>query len=361
MKFRFNILLALAAVGIAFSVATAQAAIVVGLNSIDYTNREQVATYNSTTNTYTATSQIAVGDHLYGINVSTTESPDPAPPTASLAFDLVVAKIIDPSTGASIGAGYTGTAEVLFTTDSATLSGGETGGFLTGSSGATYTLADGSTINGLAASANSLDATFQGSSLTSATLDSGTQAGGITAATNGTLFSDFGLGAALTDTSADSQWGAAGIGYWEADVKFFGGVLQSGTVPFIFGLVPTSPTPPATSYVGLYNELVPLQNSGVETGSDTTSIHNNAGLLPLLPDPTAGTLSSGQVPTTFAAVGGGHAFVNVPGGPVPWPNGSADPYWVDPKAPEPGTMLLVGMGLAFGLPYLRRRQKNAAA
>ena len=366
MKFRFNILLALAAVGIAFSVATAQAAIVVGLNQIQYDNREQLATYNDTTHTYTAVAPgaIAVGDHLYGIFATTSETNNSPPPGQGV-FDIVVAKIIDPTTGASIGAGYTGTAEVLFTTDSATLTGGETGGFLTGSIGTTYTLADGSTVNGLAQATDSQQALYQGSTLTPLTLDTlANQGAGITGATNGTIFSSFGLGAALTDTSTNSNWGAAGIGYWASDVRMLSGAVLSGTVPFVFGQVSTGL--PNSSLQGLYNQLVPLQIGGEYNGNDATNIYTNAGSTPLTPDPFAGTTAVGGAglvipnPNTnaFAYVGGGKASSNTNGGP--WPNTSADPTWVDPKTPEPGTMLLMGMGLVFGFPYLRRRRKAAA-
>lgn len=362
MKFRLNILLALAAVGIAFSAATAQAVIIVGLNQDSYADREQVATYNSTTHKYTAVTPgtIAVGDHLYGISATTVETGQ-TNPTVTTVFDLVAAKIINPMTGASIGAGYTGTAEVLFTTENALLSSGETGGFLTGSTGTTYTLADGSTIGGLAQASNTLNAIYDfGSTLSgkSGSLDSyATQAIGVTNATNGTLYGDFGLGAALTDSSANSNWGAAGTGYWAADVQFINGIGQTGTIPFVFGLTALTP-PPATSYVGLLNELIPLQIGGEKTGTDGTNIFNNNGVTPL--GPPAVTATS---PVTFTYVGGGHASLNTnapPFGTSVWPNSSADPTWIDPKTPEPGTMLMVGMGLAFGLPYVRRRRKAAA-
>lgn len=365
MKFRLNTLLALAAVGVVFSAATSQAAIVVGLNQISYSDREQLATYNNATHTYTAAAPgtLAVGDHLYGILASTVESPNPGPPNATSAFDIVVAKIINPATGAAIGAGYTGTAEVLYTTDNATVA-GVTGGFLTGSTGTTYTLADGSTLSGTGLAANSLIGTYQGSTLTTANppganLDTlPNEAAGIKAGTNGTFFGSFGLGSALTDADSNSNWGAPGTGYWAADVRFVGGNLASGTVPFVFGLVPTST--PAFNFVGLYNELIPLQTGGESTGTDGTNIFQNTGVDPLTPD-TAGPPFFGPVtsPTTFQFVGGGHAFVNTTPGTAGWPTGSADPAWVDPRAPEPATMLIMGMGLAFGLPYLRRRQKGA--
>jgi hypothetical protein len=204
MKFRFNLLLALAAAGIAFSAATAQAVIVVGLNQIQYADREQLATYSDATHTYTAAdpSLIAVGEHLYGISASTVESPNPSPPFVATTFDIVIAKIIDPTTGASIVdgtghiiPGFTGNAEVLFTTDNAGLSSGETGGFLTGSTGTMYTLADGSKVAGQGEAANTLNAIFQGSTLTPLTLDTlANQATGITDASNGAKFGDFGLG-----------------------------------------------------------------------------------------------------------------------------------------------------------------------
>jgi hypothetical protein len=366
MKFRLTMLSALVAVGIAFPTVTAQAAIVVGLNQISYSDREQLATYNDATHTYTAAAPgtIAVGDHLYGVLASTVESPNAGPPNATSVFDIVIAKIINPATGAAIGAGYTGTAEILYTTDSST-TGGVTGGFLTGGTGTTYTLADGSTVNGLGEAANSLLAAYQGSTLTTANppganLDTlANEAASVKAATSGTFFGSFGLGSALTDASSNSSWGAAGTGYWAADVRFVGGNLSSGTVPFVFGLVPTSQ--PAINFVGLYNELVPLQTGGEPTGTDGTNIYQNTGITPLVPD-TAGPPLFGPVtsPTSFQLVGGGHAFANTTPGTAGWPTGSADPVWVDPKVPEPGTMLIMGMGLAFGLPYLRRRQKAVA-
>jgi len=370
MKFRFSTILAIAAVGVVFSAATAQAVIITGLNQNQYSNREQLATYNNATHTYTsvAPGSIAVGHHLYGVFATTTQT-DPAAPAGAGVFDLVVAKIINPTTGAVVGPGYTGTAEILFTTDSATLTGGETGGFLTGGTGTTYTLADGSTVNGLGFAANSLQGLYQGSTLVAgvgSNLDTlPNQATGITDSANGVQYGTFGLGAALTDTSANSNWGAAGIGYWASDVTMVGGVVVSGTTPFAFANVATSvlPSPP---YIQLYNELVPLQKGGEYNGNDGTNIYTNAGLSPLTADPLAGTIAVGGTglvipnPNTnaFTYVGGGKASANTNGGP--WPNTSSDPTWIDPQAPEPGTMLIVGMGLAFGLPYLRRRQKVAA-
>jgi hypothetical protein len=358
MKFYSRMAFAIAVAAIAFLASTANAAIQVGLNQIQYADREQLATYNDVTHTYSATSGgLAVGDHLYGVFATTTET-HPAPPAGSGAFDLVVAKIIDPATGAVLTpatlATFTGSAEVLFTSDSAVLSGGETGGFLTGGTGTTYTLVDGSTINGLGLAANTLQSLYQGSTLVagvSSNLDTlPNQAASLTAAGNGILFNTFGLGAALTDTSANSLWGAAGIGYWAADVSFVNGVLDTGSVPFVFGNVST--LQPNSLYQGLFNELIPLQLGGEKFGTDGTNIHNNNGATPL--GPPALTATS---PVTFSYVGGGHSNVNINGGP--WPTTSSDPSWIDPKAPEPATMLLMGMGLAVGIPYLRRRQQAA--
>src|SRR5690349_7359134 len=53
------------------------------LNTIQYNNREQLATYNSATHTVTAVAAgtpLAAGMQLYGGLASTTVSPDPGPP-----------------------------------------------------------------------------------------------------------------------------------------------------------------------------------------------------------------------------------------------------------------------------------------
>ena len=362
MKFRLSIILAAAAVGLAFSAVGVEAAIIVGLNQDNYVGREQLATYTDGTHTYAADTSaggITVGDHLYGMYVATAESALPLQTTG--AFDIVVAKIVDAATGASITdasghllGGFSGTAEVLFTTDNATLSSGQTGGFLTGSSATTYHLVDGSSISGLNQAANTMDTIFLNSTWAgqSGLVDQGSQAHGITNTTNGALYNDFGLGTALTDTSTNASWGASGTGYWVSDVSVKSGVVQSGSVPFVFGLQPLA-SPPATAYHGLFNELIGLQKGGEATGTDGTNISNNNGATPLGPGGS----------TTFAFVGGGHANVNTnapPFGPSVWPTSAADPVWLDPITPEPGTLLMIGMGLTLGLPYLRRRQKVAA-
>jgi hypothetical protein len=364
MKFRLNILLALIAAGVAFSAATAQAAIVGGLNNIQYADREVFATYSDATHTYTTidTSVTApvVGDHLYGVSVSTAELPDASNnPDARGIFDLVIAHIITAGGVDGLPAGYTGTAEYLLTSDNTT------GGFLTGSSATTYTLGDGSTVTGLGAATNTMDVVYQGSlsQFNATNLDTGKQGDVINAATNSTLYGDFGYGKTLTSASAISNWGASGVGYWVADVTYVGGTPVSGTSPFVLGLVPTSGLS-AAGYVGLYNQLTDLQQGGEKSGNDGTSIYMNAGTAPLTPDTLAGTVAYGGAGTTipnpntdtFTLVGGGHSSVLTGS---PWNFQSSDPFWVDPVAPEPGTMLMMGMGLVFGAGYLRRRQKAA--
>jgi hypothetical protein len=368
MTFRFNILLALAAVGIAFSAATSQAAIVVGLNNIKYADYEQLATYNNTTHTYTAVNplltQIAVGDHFYGVSEATVESPDNSPPHSASVFELVIAKIIDPTTGAALTpaaiAGFTGYVEVLFTSDSALVGGvgGVTGGFLTGSSGTTYTLVNGDTVSGLGQTLNTMDAVYQGSTINNPTIQDpellANQATGITHASNGTLYSDFGYGGgaagSLNDTSANSSWGAAGTGYWATDIFLVGGLQTIGVATSTFGLGLQSLTLPNSDYLPLLNPVIGSMHGGEGTGTDGTNIHNNNGLTPLGPP-------ASLTPVGFTLTGQGNATVGFPG---PWPVQSSDPFNIDPQAPEPGTMLLMGMGVVFGVPYLRRRRKAAA-
>jgi len=351
MKLCFKTILALAAAGIACSVPAAKADILAGsFNQIDYADGETIATYDAGTHTYTPVATtvvggitvptIAVGDHFYGISAATVQTALPGGAqsvTGTTAFDLVIAKIIDPLTGASIASPstFTGAVEVLFTSDSTT------GGFLTGSG--TYTLDDGSSVTGLGATANTLDALYQHSTLTAATIGVGSQATGIANASNGSLYGNFGLGATLTPASANSSWGAAGVGYWVSDVTLnAGGVdpILSGSVPFSVGLVDLSPS--TYGFKPLTNVELSLQTGGELTGTDGTNIHNNR---------TGGS-------TGFTLVGGGHAFSQIPTGA--WSNTSADPLAIDPNAPEPASMLIMGMGLAFGLPFLRRRRKCAA-
>ena len=233
--------------------ASAQAGITQGaLNTIQYDNREQLATYNATSHTFTAVpvgTALAPGMQLYGVLASTVVQPDPGPPNVTGVFDIEIAKIINPATGGAVPAGYTGTAEILFT------SAGNNG--ILGSSANTYTLADGSTVHGFGAPANAMLLAYQGSTLNAgvgSNLDTlATQAAGVTAASDGSFLASFGYGATLTSASPNSSWGAAGVGYWASEVKYVGGVPVTATSPYAFGLVPLSGSGYILLSAGLYN------------------------------------------------------------------------------------------------------------
>ena len=341
------------AVAALYAVESAQAGITFGtLNTIQYNNREQLATYNAATHTYTAVANgtpLAAGMQLYGVLASTTISPNPGAPNVTGVFDTMIAKIINPTTGAAIGAGYTGTAEVLFT------SAGDNG--ILGSSANTYTMADGSTVNGFGTGPNSLLQVYEGSSLTAgvgANLDTlANQAASIAAASNGSYVATFGYGAALTSASPNSAWGAAGAGYWAAEIKYNGGVPVTATAPYALGLVPLAGNAYILMSQGLHNPDLNL-TSTLNPSTNGTNIYNNTGLTPTLPDPTVVTS-----PVTFQLVGGGHENPNVDinnNQVGPWPVQSADPSYISPSVPEPGSLAVMGACFAVGL-ALRRRSR----
>jgi hypothetical protein len=354
MRIGFHAILSgLAAAAIFCCTAAAQAGITYGaLNTIQYNNREQLATFDSGTHTFTAVptgTPLAAGMQLYGVLASTTIQPDPAAPNVTGVFDIEIAKIINPASGAAIPAGYTGTAEVLFAPA------GNDG--ILGSAANTYTLADGSTINGFGAPANALLSTYQGSTLTAgigSNLDTlANQAAGLTAASDGAFLATFGYGAALTSASPNSSWGAPGVGYWAAEIKYVGGVPVTATAPYAFGLITLSGNGYILLAGGLFNPDLNL-TSTLNSSTNGTNIYNNTGLTANTPDPT--TVTS---PVTFQLTGGGHDNPNVDSGNNqvgPWPIQSADPAYIAPATPEPGSLALMAASLGFGMTWFGRRR-----
>ena len=342
-----------AAAAILLAADSAQAGVAFGaLNTIQYNNREQLATYNSSTHTFTAVTAgtpLAAGMQLYGVLASTTMSPNPGPPNVTGVFDLTIAKIINPTTGAAIGAGYTGTAELLFTPS------GDNG--ILGSSANSYTLADGSTVQGFGAGANAMLETYQGSSLNAgigANLDTlANQAATVAAASDGSFLATFGYGATVTSASPNSAWGAAGTGYWASEVKYVDGAPITATSPYAFGLVPLAGNGYILAAAGLYNPDLNL-TATLNSPTNGTNIFNNTGLTPTVPDPTVVTS-----PVTFQLVGGGHDNPNVDinnNQVGPWPIQSADPSYISPHVPEPGSLVLMGFCMGAGLIVRRRRR-----
>lgn len=362
MRASIHLLLVRAISALAVAAATllaadsARAAVAFGaLNTIQYNNREQLASYDAATHTYTAVqtgTPLAAGMQLYGVLASTTMSPDPGPPNVTGVFDLVIAKIINPATGAPIGAGYTGTAELLFTPA------GDNG--ILGSSANSYTLADGSTISGFGAGANALLETFQGSTLNAgigANLDTlANQAASLGAASDGSFLGTFGYGATVTSASPNSAWGAPGTGYWASEIKYVGGVPITATAPYAFGLVALAGNGYILASAGLYNPDLNL-TATLNSSTNGTNIYNNTGLTPTVPDPTVVTS-----PVTFQLVGGGHDNPNVDinnNQVGPWPIQSADPSYISPPVPEPGSVALMGLCMGLGLIAQRRRRLKA--
>ena len=349
---------ALSTFGVAVSIllaadSSARAGVAFGaLNTIQYNNREQLATYNSTTHTFTAVAEgtpLTAGMQLYGVLASTTMSPNPGPPNVTGVFDLTIAKIINPTTGAAIGAGYTGTAELLFTPS------GDNG--VLGSSANTYTLVDGSTVQGLGAGANAMLQAYQGSTLNAgigANLDTlANQAATVGAASNGSFLATFGYGATVTSASPNSAWGAAGTGYWASEVKYVGGAPITATSPYAFGLIPLAGNGFILASAGLYNPDLNL-TATLNSPTNGTNIFNNSGLTPTVPDSTVVTS-----PVTFQLVGGGHDNPNVDinnNQIGPWPDQSADPSYISPHIPEPGSLVLMGFCMGAGLIVRRRRR-----
>ena len=336
----------------------AQAGIAFGaLNTIQYNNREQLATYNAATHTFTAVTAgtpLATGMQLYGVLASTTMSPDPGPPNVTGVFDLTIAKIINPTTGAEIGAGYTGTAELLFTPS------GDNG--ILGSSANTYTLADGSTVQGFGAGDNAMLQAYQGSTLNAgigANLDTlANQAATVGAASDGSYLATFGYGATVTSASPNSAWGAPGTGYWASEVKYVGGAPITATSPYAFGLVTLAGNGYILASGGLYNPDLNL-TATLNSPTNGTNIYNNTGLTPTVPDPTVVTS-----PVTFQLVGGGHDNPNVDinnNQVGPWPIQSADPAYISPPVPEPGSVALMSLCMGVGLILQRRRRLKPEA
>jgi hypothetical protein len=191
----------------------------------------------------------------------------------------------------------------------------------------------------------------------------------IAAATDGTFLGAFGFGA--NAYAANSDWGAAGNGYWYATLDVFivgdpdgsgGPLLGTGmadtSTNFFYGLEVLAGTlGGGEGPVGLFNK----QLLGPSTIPSTTAIQNNRGISEFIAHPLAAT------PTKFDLVGRGNTSLNTagPGGA----SGDANTRWVifsnDPAqlfpTPEPTSFALLAMGAACGLPWIRRRIRGGNA
>lgn len=334
--------------------AAAQAGITLSaLNQIQFENRENEVNVAGGT-----AGNLDVGDGLEGIlRVNQLDPSGMAynpngPGEITGVFDVTVAKIIITSVSGTItqavgssvagASAITGTAgsvasvHVLFRPTNTT--GAE--GLLAGQpAGSALTLWEG------------------GANLKASLTGANTTAADIAAASDGLFLGAFGFGA--NAYAVDSDWGAAGNGYWYASLDVVIGAGGTGIADtssnFYYGLealagILTEGEGP----VDLFNKQLP----GASDIPSTTGIRNNKGITEFIAHPLATT------PTGFDLVGRGNTSVNTTAASgdanTRWAIFSNDPAQMFPT-PEPTSFALLAMGAACGLPWIRRRIRGGNA
>lgn len=323
----------LAAVVLLNVAASANAGILLGQpNTINFQNREIVDDADGDFS-------ISAGDRIFGILYANSIDSTPPQPTVSPeltgVFDLRVVHVIaleaDAGLGISVGdsidptagGGYSGEALVLFNPTGA-------GGILAGATaGTALQLWEGGADTIAALNAPGSDPTAT-----------------IAAASDGTFIGDFGFDS-LGVTPAD--WGAAGVGYWGAQVFYDGGISEDG----------------ASIYYGLNYLAGPVGAfgmNGLQNSALTGSVRNDFD--------DAGTMVSDNRiggSTVFDFVGKAAQEFNDAAGlsagttaadRAKFPLYSNDPAALHPNVPEPGSMILALIGAGCAIPVVRRRRKN---
>ncbi len=338
-------------------------------NEINFNDRSDVVKADGSVKT--AGEGIRNGDRFYGIfranNITTPSGSqnDPVPEVTGV-FDVQASFIV--STGGSNAGGAVAAGTILTDFDLATYTGGTIILFSptnkTGTEGilgtGPITLADGSGITGLGATAGSAMSLFEGGTVVEPLLDGPTQAAGIVAASDGSALGDFGF----TSFASPTDWGVAGNGYWAGTATLFGGVSLSANSTFIYGLNAFAGT---GSIADTGGGPVPLYNPNIELAAfgipGLTSIDDLVGSSIYLND---GFDNFGLTPGAFADPSGAHRF-HLTGkgntfGPTtgsPWSLHSSDPAHVF-ASPEPGSMFLALIGAGCAAPFARRRRRKAA-